>query len=130
LERDRVYLPLDDLERFNLTLAELDRFRLSDQPVGDLRWQRLMALEVERAARIFDEGRALPEKVGSDLRRQLRITWLGGMRILERIQAVRYDVFRRRPSLGALDFVKLYIKSWRAPASKLETRNLKLEIRN
>jgi hydroxysqualene synthase len=127
LARDRIYVPLNDLALFNLTVAELNTFRLSNQPVAEPRWQRLMALEVGRAAELFEQGRALPEKVGRDLRRQLRITWLGGMNILESIQAVRYDVFRRRPSLHALDFAKLYLKSWRAPRRK---RGWKPEIRN
>jgi squalene synthase HpnC len=116
LERDRVYLPLDDMARFGLDLAEIEAFRRSKNP--DPRWQRLMEFEVERTADLFEKGRALPEKVGSDLRRQLRLTWLGGMTILEKIQAVRYDIFRRRPSLRAVDFVKLYWKSWRTPSSQ------------
>jgi len=128
LARDRVYLPLDDLALFRLTLAELEAFRLADQPVADPRWQRLMALEVERTAEIFEKGRPLPERVGRNLRRQLRITWLGGMSILESIRAVRYDVFRRRPSLSALDFAKLYLRSWRAPKPKLKTRNSELGV--
>jgi hydroxysqualene synthase len=128
LARDRVYLPLDDLALFKLTLAELNAFRLSGEPVADPRWRRLMALEVERTAELFEKGRTLPERVGHNLRRQLRITWLGGMRILESIQAVRYDVFRRRPSLSALNFAKLYLRSWRAPKPKLETGNSKFEI--
>jgi hydroxysqualene synthase len=127
LARDRVYVPLDDLALCNLTLAELDTFRLSSQPVSDARWQRLMSLELGRTAELFEKGRILPEKVGRDLRRQLRITWLGGMHILESIQAVHYDVFRRRPSLSALGFAKLYLKSWRAPKPK---RNWQLATRS
>jgi hypothetical protein len=34
---------------------------------------------------------------------ELRVTWLGGVRILERLAQVDYDVFNRRPSLGARD---------------------------
>jgi hydroxysqualene synthase len=128
LARDRVYLPLDDLALFNLTLADLDAFRLSGEPVADPRWQRLMALEVERTSGIFEKGRTLPEKVGRNLRRQLRITWLGGMSVLESIQAVRYDVFRQRPSLSALHFAKLYLRSWRAPKPKGETRSSKFAM--
>jgi squalene synthase HpnC len=127
LSRDRVYLPLDDLDRFGLTLAEVDTFRLSNQPVTDSRWHRVMAFEIERTAELFERGRALPERVGRDLRRQLRLTWLGGTAILERIFSVRYDVFRRRPSLTVLDFLKLYVNSWRAPQSKLEAGKWKFE---
>lgn len=117
LSRNRVYLPLDDLARFDLTVAQLDEFRCSDQPVTDARWRRLMIFEIHRTAELFEQGRLLPERVGHDLRRQLRITWLCGVAILGRIHGVQYDVFRRRPSLGALQFLALYLKSWRTAKS-------------
>jgi squalene synthase HpnC len=113
LSRDRVYLPLDDLARFGLTLAELQEFLASKKEITEKRWQQLMAFEVERTAEIFEQGRALPERVGRELRRQLRLTWLGGMCILEKIRAVHYDVFCRRPALSTADFARLYLKSWR-----------------
>ncbi|MGH9450353.1 MAG: squalene synthase HpnC [Terriglobia bacterium] len=119
LERDRVYLPQDDIARFGLDLGEITEFRTSKRPVADPRWQRLMAFEVERTAEFFERGRELPERVGRELRRQLRVTWLGGMSILEKIQSVRYDVFRRRPSLSVVDFLTLYLKSWRAPSARM-----------
>ena len=118
LARDRVYLPQEDIACFGLDLQDIEGFRVSKEPVADARWQRLMAFEVERTAELFEQGRALPEKVGRELRRQLRVTWLGGMSILEKIQAVRYDVFRRRPSLSVADFLKLYVKSWSTPSSR------------
>jgi phytoene synthase len=37
------------------------------------------------------------------LKWELRATWLGGMRILDRLEAVEFDVFTRRPSLGWRD---------------------------
>ncbi len=113
LSRDRVYLPLDDLARFGLTMEEIQEFLTSKKAVAEERWQRLMAFEVVRTAEIFEQGRALPERVGRQLRRQLRLTWLGGMCILEKIRAVHYDVFCRRPMLSTSDFLRLYFKSWR-----------------
>ncbi|HEX5482936.1 MAG TPA: squalene synthase HpnC [Terriglobia bacterium] len=113
LARDRVYLPLDDLTRFGLTLDELQGFMASSAPVNDPRWMQLMEFEVARTAEIFEQGRRLPERVGRKLRRQLRITWLGGTTVLQRIRDVRYDVFRRRPALTKGDFLRLYLKSWR-----------------
>jgi squalene synthase HpnC len=109
LERDRVYLPLEDLERFAYTLDDLRAH------TPDVRWSRLMAFEVERTWELFEQGRALPEKVLPALRSQLRLTWLGGTTILSRIQAVHYDVFHRRPSLSWLDFVSLYLRARWAP---------------
>ncbi len=119
LERDRVYLPLNDLTAFGLDLETLREFGASKRQVTDARWQRLMEFQVERTAGLFEQGRLLPERVGSNLRRQLRLTWLGGMTILEKIKAVHCDVFRSRPSLRAADFALLYLKSWRAPSSRM-----------
>lgn len=108
LERDRVYLPQDDLRSFGLSLDDLREFaRVNGRPTED-RWSRLMAFEIERTRNLFREGKALLDKVAPSLRRQLRLTWLGGMEILSRIDSVKYDVFRQRPSLGRLDFVRLY----------------------
>jgi phytoene synthase len=45
------------------------------------------------------------------LRYELRATWLGGMRILEKLEAGDFDVFARRPTLGAADIPALV---WRA----------------
>ena len=105
LERDRVYLPMEDLVRFGVSLDELREGRL------DGRWRRLMALEVRRTRELFERGRSLPEEVVPQLRRQLRLTWLGGTAILGRIEAADFDVFNHRPKLTWLDFARLY---WRA----------------
>ena len=105
LERDRIYLPLQDLERFNYTLDDLVAGR------ADERWEGLMAFEVARTRALFEQGRALPERVVPELRRQLRLTWLGGMEILRKLESVRFDVFRRRPKLSRLDFLRLYFRA-------------------
>jgi phytoene synthase len=105
LKRGRVYLPLDDLQRFDYTLDDLRAGRV------DGRWHELLKFEIARTRQFFDRGKALPEKVAPELRVQLRLTWLGGMAILRKIEFVGYDVFRRRPSLSKLDFVRLYFRA-------------------
>ena len=40
---------------------------------------------------------------GQGQRYELRATWLGGTRILDRLDRVGYDVFTSRPKLGASD---------------------------
>ena len=122
--RDRVYLPLDDLQRFGLTLQDLRKYMLPDASAPDERWRQLMAFEISRTREFFEQGRALPEKVKPELRLQLRLTWLGGMAILEKIESARYDVFRRRPSLGRWDFLRLYLRARRRHLdSQGESRN-------
>jgi phytoene synthase len=109
LERDRIYLPLEDLRRFQYTLEDLRAQRL------DARWRELMAFEIARTRELFEQGRALPEKVVPGLRLQLRLTWLTGTAILDRIEAAGYDVFRRRPALRLWDFIRLYFRARRGP---------------
>ncbi len=116
LERGRVYLPLADLHRFDLSVEGLAAIHAApgENHVAWSRWQKLMAFEIARTRTWFEEGWPLTEKVVPELRRQLRLTWLGGVTILSRIEAVGYDVFRHRPKLNGLDFIRLYFRSGRA----------------
>jgi hydroxysqualene synthase len=107
LARDRVYLPLEDLARFEYSLDDLRAARV------DERWRRLLAFELKRTREMFARGRSLPEEVTPSLRLQLRITWLGGIRILDKIEEAEYDVFRNPPSLGRLDLLGLLVRAFR-----------------
>jgi squalene synthase HpnC len=117
LERDRIYLPLDDMARFNITVEELKAWALEkDAPLNSEmadRWRGLLALESERTWELFRKGQPLPERVVPELRVQLRLTWLTGTTILERVEAADYDVFHRRPKLRVFDFARLYFKARR-----------------
>jgi phytoene synthase len=42
---------------------------------------------------------------------ELRLTWLGGLRVLERIEALHYDTLRQRPQLTASDRLSLLGKA-------------------
>lgn len=117
LERDRVYLPLDDLARFDFSVDLLKRWKLEHSAQADSRieerWRGVMELEAKRTWELFANGKPLPERVVPQLRRQLRLTWLTGTKILERVEAVEYDVFSRRPKLRPFDFVRLFFKARR-----------------
>ncbi|HLA79843.1 MAG TPA: squalene synthase HpnC [Vicinamibacteria bacterium] len=91
LGKDRIYVPAELLDRFQVSEADLHAGVVS-QGIADL----LREL-VARTRGLFDRGRPLCDRVGRDLRFELRLTWLGGSGILDRIEAVGYDVFRRRP---------------------------------
>lgn len=111
LERGRVYLPLDDLHRFNLSLQDVNQLRTRCVPWAADRWTQFLSLEIARTRELFVKGCALPELVAPELRLQLRLTWLGGMTILSKIESVGYDVFGHRPSLSRFDFLKLYFRA-------------------
>jgi phytoene synthase len=52
-------------------------------------------------------GRGLPGRVGLEI----RATVHGGLRILDKMEAAGYDVFRRRPVLRAFDWPLLLLKA-------------------
>ena len=68
-----------------------------------------------RTRALFNEGRGVADEVTGRLRYELRATWLGGERILERLEAVDFDP-RIRPALGAADFAAIgwRMLAWRA----------------
>jgi squalene synthase HpnC len=123
LERERVYLPLDDLASFDLSVGILKLWKLENNlqadPGIEERWRCMMALEGKRTWQLFMNGKPLPERVVPQLRRQLRLTWLTGTTILTRIEAVDFDVFRRRPKLELFDFVRLYFRARRPIMSEV-----------
>ncbi len=92
-EKGRLYIPLEDLERFDVD-EETIRTR---RPTGAFR--RLMHFEVERARTLFAEGRKLEKLVDRRARTDLRLFRLGGEAILDAIAAARYDVLSARPAI-------------------------------
>lgn len=62
-----------------------------------------IAAAVTRTRALFKAGRPLCDAVGGRLRYELRATWLGGSRILSRIERSGFDVEHQRPVLGAAD---------------------------
>ena len=66
-------------------------------------WVAAMAECSARTRRLFAEGRGVCDGVGGRLRYELRATWLGGNRILDRLDRSGYDVFHSRPALGTID---------------------------
>jgi hydroxysqualene synthase len=95
--RGRLYVPAETHETTRAELAALDRGEWT------VEWQQALASCAERTRALFDRGRAVCDGVTGRLRFELRATWLGGVRVLDRLEASRFDVFRARPSLGAGD---------------------------
>jgi squalene synthase HpnC len=93
-KKSRIYLPLEDMARHGYREEQLHA------GVADEAFAHLMADMVGRTRALFDAGRPLLDRVGKDLSFEMRLVWLGGTAILDRIEAARYDVFRSRPTLG------------------------------
>ena len=102
---DRVYLPQDEMARFGVT-----EHHLRDK-VCDCAFQSLMAFQVSRARELMMSGKALGQSLPGRIGLEIRATVQGGLRILEKIERVGYDVFRRRPALRTLDWPVVLLRA-------------------
>ena len=111
LTKDRIYLPAVDMDRFSYSEADLRAGRVNPA------FRRLMKFQVDRTLDMFREGGSLPGQVRGRLGLELRCVWMGGTRILRRIQSVDYDVFHRRPRLSWRDKGAILLGGlwWRQP---------------
>ncbi|HET6842418.1 MAG TPA: squalene synthase HpnC [Candidatus Angelobacter sp.] len=92
--KGRVYLPLEDLERFGVTEDDIAQRRATPQ------FLEMMKFEVQRAREWFDQGVPLLEKVNRELAVDLELFSRGGQEILNAIERQRFDVLRRRPVIS------------------------------
>jgi phytoene synthase len=110
-QRGRLYVPRPEYERFGARLEDLDARVMSPA------WRNALSEMTARTRRLFEEGRAVCDGLGGRLRYELRLTWLGGVRILDRLEQKGFDVFTARPTLGKSDVPALLWSavSWSRP---------------
>ena len=99
--RGRLYLPLEEIHRSRADERSLALAHLS------VEWKQALASAVRRTRGLFAAGLPLCDRIDGRLRFELRATWLGGSRILDRIEDGDYEIFRRRPTLGVADVPRL-----------------------
>jgi hydroxysqualene synthase len=109
LERDwmngRLYVPAADLRATGAREEDLGA------PPWTAEWRAALERVAARTRTLFDEGRAIADRVHGRLKWELRLTWLGGVHILETLERRGFDVFERRPALSKADAPRL---AWRA----------------
>ena len=93
-EKDRIYLPLEDLRRFGVT--EDNIARQQNTPA----FRAMMKFEVGRARDWFRQGMPLVEKVDRGLAIDLDLFSRGGMEILNAIEKQDFAVLGNRPAIS------------------------------
>jgi len=106
LQKDRIYLPLEDMEEFDYREEDLINQNMNDH------FCSLIAFQVQRTAELFVKGKPHLTLVGKDLSRELKLTWIGGTKILQKIHDQNYDVLTKRPTLSRLDKLGLLFRSF------------------
>jgi phytoene synthase len=105
IKRNRVYIPHEDFERFGLTADDLK----SD--VGTDAIRPLLKFQVERTKKLFLGGRPLFRLIDKRFALELRLTYHGGMRMLEKVEHLAYDTLHHRPVLSRFDWALIVIRS-------------------
>ena len=105
LDKGRIYIPEAELRRFELQATDVAQRRT------DARWVALMRHLTEHARSMLLSGADLPHRLGGRIGFELRLVIQGGLRILERIDAVQGDVFTQRPTLRPIDWMRMTLRA-------------------
>jgi len=103
LEKDRVYVPLDLLERHGYSVQSLFERKF------DAGFRAAMKEAVDFARELFLKGLPLADMVDRRLAIDLELFSRGGLKVLEKIERQDYNVLRARPAISKLERAGLLI---------------------
>lgn len=90
---NRIYIPLEDMYYFGYSEKDLAHGISNDN------FRDLMAFEVQRTRDLFKKGIKLLDTLDKNLKLDVALFSIGGMRILDAIERQKYDVLTHRPTL-------------------------------
>ena len=105
IPRGRHYLPDTECASLDVSRAELNALRQTSQTT------KLIATQVEHARAMMLQGAGLVHRIPGRAGWELRLVVQGGLRILEKIEALGFATLQTRPKLSPWDVV---LMSWRA----------------
>jgi squalene synthase HpnC len=103
--KGRIYVPNDDLRTHGVTERHFAEKRC------DAAWQALLRFEAARARAMLLAGMPLAASLPGRIGLELRATVHGGLRILEKLERARFDVFRQRPVLKWYDWPLVLLRA-------------------
>jgi phytoene synthase len=107
--KGRLYVPASIWRSAGALESDLTARRLTPE------WRAALTDVAARTRALFHAGAPVCDGVTGRLRWELRATWLGGVRILDKLAAADFDVFAKRPTLTAADgaSIVLGMLTWR-----------------
>ncbi len=103
LDKDRIYIPLDDMSRFGVNEEQLFAHRFTPG------YADLLRHEVAMTRGLFAEGLQLCALVERRVRLDIEMFNRGGLEVLRLIERSGYDTLSRRPSVSKLRQVSILI---------------------
>lgn len=105
LARDRLFIPLADLDQAGVTIAALKAGQ-NDAGVQKLLWK-----QVVRVRDAFAQGQPLLKEVPRKFRRSFKRNWLTGLELINEIERKKYDVWSRDIQLTAVQQFQVSVLS-------------------
>lgn len=105
IKRGRLYYPLNELAEFNVSEKSFELLE------NNYNIKSVIKFNIDRAQKLFDEGKKLLDFLPFRLRMQIRITIMGGETILKKIRKSDYNVFFYRPKLNKIELLKIFFRS-------------------
>ncbi len=105
IQKKRVYIPDEDFKRFGSSRERMFNGMTDEQ------FRTVVKFEVERTKQLFVKGLPLLQSVDTKLRFQLKLTWHGGMRVLEKIGQHNFETFHRRLTMNLFDTALIFLRS-------------------
>jgi phytoene synthase len=101
----RIYLPQDEMKQYRVAEEQIA------QGIADEAWRKLLQFQVDRARAMMMSGAPLGSILTGRIGLEMRMIIAGGLRILNKLENVQHDMFRRRPVLKPFDWVIMLAKS-------------------
>ena len=124
LPRGRFYLPLADCAAHGLARESFDSFRPMTLAKPPRQAIALMAQETAWARELMQQGAPLVHRLSGRAGWELRLVVQGGLRILDKIEAIGFDTFSERPTIGKSDAPLL---AWRTLWMRGQSQPMKKE---
>jgi squalene synthase HpnC len=105
MQIDRVYIPLEALDRHRYSLDSLFAHRETPE------FRAVMREIVDRTRDLFHQGLPLVGMVNKRLSLDLDLFSRGGLRVLDKIEQQNYNVLARRPAISKMERVGLLLSS-------------------
>lgn len=104
--KGRVYLPQDKMAEFEVAESYIAHKHDNDA------WRALMRDQTQKARTLLHAGFPLARIIGGRAGFELKLVALGGLRILERLEQLNYNLWPKRPTLTKSDWVLLIARAF------------------
>jgi squalene synthase HpnC len=105
LKKNRIYIPLEDLNRFGYRPEQLFAQQYNEA------FCRVMQFQVDRTEEMFLRGAPLVYQTGGRLGLELKCVVLGGLTVLKKIRELNYNTLAERPVIRGKDKMGILFKA-------------------